>query len=287
MYIPKPSELNPYEQKRKSRRRTYSRKNVYSIGGALLLLAALLLIAAQQHRNGVAVTASSDKLQHDFEQLWNWTDQVLDGGARGSSWTMRWDVPKLSAEKQAAMTTALFRDSKGQTLDKLSKNDGATLIGETGGEFGVEGSLTLQVTEKTEEGAILFVLLETKENTTVTERSLEQWASRVSSTISEIEPDFAVKIKVHGFTEHENATQELKRLSLGQELERYDDDGTVSLTMNSAKLLSSEGLDFGRRANLQIAAHDYTENDLTEMTIGVPFITGDFSDVHQTGENGK
>lgn len=286
MYVPKNSMLQLGSKERASganrpgmrpggpgaRKGGRNRAAILAVSLLLVVLAAAAVLQAQ----GEGKAGRPAALLHDLERLWTWCGQVMEGGSEQAEWTIRWDwtSPGHAGEAMDEAAGLLLRDAKGGPLDKLVTNDGKSASSEWPGGAAV---LSVHAAEEYSTGTGMFALLTIKANSGTTLKEAEETAKLVSSRIRETAPSFKAGIKARGYAEPSAAAQ-LERLSLGRVLERYDENGTVSVTLASDLLQSSQSLDSTRTANLQIASHLHTEREgQAELTVGVPLLSGDFA----------
>lgn len=243
----------------------------------LLVLAALLLSKANT-RNEVA----SNHLEHDLSQLWGWSDEILVGGAADTDWHLRWRVSVSDTAEFERLSEDLFATRDGEPAPKTVLNGGSSVQGEWRAG---QGLLSLHLVEETDKGAELLVMLDRSGDGNARLTQLISAAKEISNVVSGIgATSVETGIKAHGFASGPEAAGKLERLSQARLLEEYRDKGTVSYTYRSAILQASQSIGGGRNANIQIALHQNTERTETEITLGVPLITGEFGESMSASE---
>ncbi len=280
MYIPRNSLLNlerePSAKPNARRRRTSPYRGKYSMAGAAILLVALLLAAALLQKSAPQSEPLSAKpLLQDLDQLWDWNEQLLTGGSASADWSIRWDGILTDGQSLSGLSDELFADAEGNPTDKQVSQGGKSIAGAYPGVW--EGRLALHESERTTKGTAFVVLLQTANGAGAGSREqLREAARTVASVLGQHASEGKATIKSHGFSRMKDAGDELARITMGRVMEQYEDGETRSITLSTDKLLSEQPLDQYRYANLQLSEHRNTENGRTELTIGIPLLTGEF-----------
>ncbi|MBH5317560.1 hypothetical protein I6N90_06980 [Paenibacillus sp. GSMTC-2017] len=272
MYIPKNSQFNPAGTSTTSDKPA-QKKKLYSIAIAFGVLAITLIAGIMISKAESESELAIKIVPNDLEQLWKWSDEVLVEGAGTAEWTLRWDFTTTSKTALKELTASLFQEENGDIPNKLITNEGKTVRGEV---ERLGGLLSIHAPDETEQSNQLFVLLESS-NATRTLQQLLSSAALIGDELIKVTSHANTSMKVHGFARSQEVVKEMERLSLGRVVEEYKDKGTWSVTLDSSSLLSSQPLGSDRYANLQVAAHEHTERKMTELTMGIPLITGDFA----------
>ncbi|MDQ6423374.1 YwmB family TATA-box binding protein [Paenibacillus sp. LHD-117] len=284
MYVPRKSLLNlENDNVAKPKRKPPSPfKKKHGVAGASALLIVLLLIALLLNKSDPQNQApDAEKDSHDLNQLWTWSHSLLAGGAEAADWMIRWDAVLQPDSSFSQLAAKLYANEKGEATEKFVTNEGKTIKGPFPATW--DGSLSMHETETTDQGVAVIVLLETDQGIVSKEELLESTES-IAAILAQHSSDWKITLKSYGFAKSADAAKELERITMGRVMEQYEDGGTRSVTLLTDKLLASQSLDGYRHANLQVAEHRNTENDRMEVTIGVPLITGDFSDVDAGAE---
>ena len=261
-----------------------SSKQLISVSGALVLLLLLIAAALIMDESNTPESAQSG-MSHDLDQLWQWTDASMTGGAEASDWHLRWRFETEDAAAFDELVAILFRDDEGREIGKTVSNGGRSIQGEVPAYGGA--TISVHRAEQTEEKTVLMVQLDRKGGTGLMLRELQKSAHTVAEVLAAVSPNVQPGIKTHGYAETSEAGHLLERLSQGKEVDRYEDGGTSSVTLRSALLRLSQPIGQGQTANLQIAVHDNTELGKAEMTVGIPLLTGEFGSVFgQSTEGG-
>ncbi|MDF2834521.1 MAG: TATA-box binding protein [Paenibacillus sp.] len=278
MYIPRNSLLNLERNSAanpSSRRRRHSpHRGKFSMAAAAILLVALLLAAALLQKSGPESEPLSAKpLLQDMDQLWEWNEQLLAGGSEEADWSVRWDGILTGDQSLTGLSRELFADAEGKSTDKQVSQGGKSIAGSYPGDWG--GRLALHETERTAKGTAVVVLLE-NEDGAVSRAQLREAVQTIAAVLAQHTSEAKATIKSHGYSRMPGAGSELARIAMGRVLEQYEDGDTRSVTLSTDKLLAEQPLDKYRYANLQLSEHRNTENGRTELTIGIPLLTGEF-----------
>ncbi|GKU76077.1 hypothetical protein [Paenibacillus sp. L3-i20] len=272
MYIPENSHFN-LGGATKIGRKPSPKKKIYSLVIGFVVLVVMLITALLLSKAESEAKLANISVPYDLEQLWGWSDEVLEAGAGSAEWTLRWDVTTTSKSAFKELTANLFKEENGDMTNKVITNGGKSIRGEVSRLGGI---LSIHIPEEAGGVDHLLVMLEASSGDGSLQKLLAS-AAIIGEELALVSSYTDTSMKVHGFAKSKDAVKQLERLSLGKVVEDYEDGGTWSVTLNSSKLLSSQSLDNKRSANLQISAHDHTERKMTELTIGIPLITGDFS----------
>ncbi|MGO4543650.1 YwmB family TATA-box binding protein [Paenibacillus sp. 2TAB23] len=245
--------------------------------GVLLALAVISVCAIwaiwQAGHAPKETTSAEQLLQHDLKALWEWSDDQVKGGSDGASWSIRWDVTGKAGSMQE-LVLQLFTEEKGEAVDKVVGNEGKTVSGLVA-KYG--GKVSLHLIQKDDQSEQLMVLLETAGTASIERESLLQKSADISSKIALISPAFTSSMKVQGYTKHDQTIQRMTRLTDAKTIDRYEDAGTISETFYTRMLHSVIPVENGKSANFQVALHKDTDTGNTELTIGIPVITGEYS----------
>ncbi|WP_053374362.1 YwmB family TATA-box binding protein [Paenibacillus sp. FJAT-27812] len=270
MYIPAKSV--PKKQRLTAKQRAKQTK-----AGILLALLVILISASwaiwQADRAPRDTTSAEQVLQHDLKALWEWSDDQLRSGSQGASWSIRWNATsKVGSMKELVQN--LFVDEKGIASDKIEQNEGKTV---TGALPKYSGKLTISLVKSDSRNEELMVVLETGASQPLDPKKLLQATADISGQLVLFSPAFTSSMKVQGYTDHEQTIQRLTRLTDARSVDRYEDRGTISETFYTRMLHSAIVVENGKSANFQIALHKDTNSDNTELAIGIPVITGEYS----------
>ncbi|WP_171056184.1 YwmB family TATA-box binding protein [Paenibacillus sinopodophylli] len=241
---------------------------------ALLVITACAIWAIWQADRAPGETTPSEQLlQHDLKALWEWSDDQLKSGSSGAAWSIRWNVTgKVGTMRE--LVDKLFIEEQGEVVNKVVRNEGKTVSG-TVNKYG--GNIAVHIVQNGNQSEQLMILLETTPNASLQRNSLLQQSADISSQIALISPAFTSSMKVQGYAKHEHTLLRLSRLTDAKAVDRYEDTGTISETLYTPMLHSVIAVENGKSANLQVALHKDTDTDNTELTIGIPVITGEYS----------
>ncbi|WP_182914176.1 YwmB family TATA-box binding protein [Paenibacillus sp. 1011MAR3C5] len=283
MYIPEKSALHlGTASSAQAAKRKPARKNrFFGMAGAFVLLTILILLALLLSKSDTQNQPAINQLSHDLSKLWGWADETMQGGASTADWHLRWQVDVAVPGDYERLAELLFVDPDGKPTERKVLNEGKTMQGRWLGQGGV---LSLHMVEETESGARLMVMLDRDADSDARLNELVADVKGIAGRIGQISQHVTGSVKSHGFVSSPEMASRLERLSQGKALEEYQDRGTRSTTYSSALLQTSQPIGRGRTANLQIAVHEHTEMQSTELTIGVPLITGEFGAVEAAEE---
>jgi hypothetical protein len=245
--------------------------------GIMLALLVLLVSASwamwQADRAPRDKTSAEQMLQHDLQSLWEWSDAQLISGSEGARWSIRWNVTGKAGSMQE-LVQKLFVDEKGNASNKVEHNEGKTT---TGAFPAFGGNLSISLVKADSRSEELMVLLETSGSQPIEQQLLLQATVDISEQLALLSPAFTSSMKVQGHALHEQTIQRLTRLTDAKSVDRYEDGGTISETFYTRMLRSAIDVENGKSANFQIALHRDTNSENTELTIGIPVITGEYS----------
>ncbi|MFF2889089.1 YwmB family TATA-box binding protein [Paenibacillus sp. NPDC057967] len=286
MYIPEKSALHlgAGSSAQAAKRRPARKNRFFGMAGALVLLTVLILLALLLSKSDTQNESAINQLSHDLTKLWGWADETMQGGSSAADWHLRWQVEVAGEGDYERLADLLFADSDGKPSDRNVLNEGKTMQGQWSGQGGM---LSLHKVEETESGARLLVMLDRDADSDVRLNALLADAKGIAGRIGQVSLAATASVKSHGFVSSPEMASRLERLSQGKALEEYRDRGTQSTTYSSALLQTSKPIGKGRTANLQIAVHEHTEKRMTELTLGVPLITGEFGAVESVEEAEK
>ncbi|MEV5026315.1 YwmB family TATA-box binding protein [Paenibacillus sp. LPE1-1-1.1] len=270
MYIP--NKAMPAQHRMSAKQRAKRTKV-----GIILALTVISVCAAwalwQADRAPRETTPAEQQLQHDLQALWTWSDDELKSGSEGADWAIRWNVTgKAGTMKEVVQQ--LFTEAGGTAISKVVQNEGKTVSGKMA-QYG--GSLSIHLVQTDEQTEQVMVLLDTTLSPLIQKKTLMDAASDISAKLALISPAFTSSMKVQGYTKQKQAIQRLTRMAEAKSVDRYEDAGTISETYYTRLLRMSVAVENGKSANLQVALHKETNSENTELTIGIPVITGEYS----------
>jgi len=275
MYIPEKSALplGAASSAQSAKRRPARPNRFFGMAGAFVLLAILVLLALLLSKSDTQNESAINGLSHDLSKLWGWADETMQGGAAAADWHLRWQVEAAGSAEYDRLADLLFVDAEGRPTARSVTNQGKSIQGSWSGQ---ESMLSLHLVEESASGVRLLVMLDRDAESEARLKTLLADAKGIAERIGQVSQHATASVKSHGFVPGPETAQRLERLSQGKALEAYRDRGTQSTTYSSALLQTSQAIGRGRTANLQIAVHENTENQMTELTLGVPLITGEF-----------
>jgi len=249
------------------------KRNLRAVVLALFVIAAASAWAVWQTGHEEKLGREAQQLLHDAELLWTWSDAELKDGASAAEWTVRWSA-FIEPDKAQPLIISLFTDNEGKPQDKLMKDNGRTVEGSLA-DYG--GQLTVHSVGTGGKGEELMIIYTAPAKTIDHKAHLIATLQEVSLKLSKAGSSFSGSMKVHGLTAGSNAIRAFAAKSQSEEIDRYEDNGTISVTMFSPLLQQKIAANNGLRANLQVAAHQADEQSAETVTIGVPLITGDYT----------
>lgn len=270
MYIPpnaKTAKTNRFLPQR-------SKHSRYGIPLALFVVALGAAWALWQDQQAPGEQTRAELLvAHDLQALWSWSDKELIGGAEAADWTVRFDVTAKAGTFEE-LQQKLFTDEKGNSEDKLVENEGRTVTGKLP-VYG--GRISISRIEAEDNRERLMLLLEMSRKEQHDPGKVLEATAALSEQIAQLAPAFTSSMKVQGKTHNEQAIDDLAKLAQAGRVDQYRDGGTTSETFYTGKLYSAITAGGGKSANLQIAVHEDKNNGNTDLTIGIPVITGEYS----------
>ncbi|HTG68806.1 MAG TPA: YwmB family TATA-box binding protein [Candidatus Udaeobacter sp.] len=270
MYIPK--KMPPVSHRLSAKQRAKQTK-----AGVIAALIVILLSAAwamwQADRAPRDAAPAEQMLQHDLQELWLWSDNLMKSGSKGAEWTIRWNVTgKDGAMKE--LVQKLFTDEQGKAINNLEQNEGKTV---SGAIPAYSGRISINLVQTDGQREQLMVLLEASGLQLLNKNVLFKATADISEQIAFISPAFTSSLKVQGYTGHDQTINRMVKLTNARSVDRYEDGGTISETFFTRMLHSAIFVENGKSANFQIALHKETNSNNTELTIGIPVISGEYS----------
>lgn len=283
MYIPEKSALplSAASSAQYAKRRKARPSRFFGMAGAFVLLAILILLALLLSKSDTQNESGINGLAHDLSKLWGWAEETMQGGASAADWHLRWQVEAAGSGDYERLADLLFVDAGGRPTARSVTNEGKSMQGSWTEQ---ESKLSLHLVEESASGVRLLVMLDRAAESEGQLKTLLADAKGIADRIGQVSQHATASVKSHGSVLGPETAQRLERLSQGKALEAYRDRGTQSTTYSSALLQTSQAIGRGRTANLQIAVHENTETRLTELTLGVPLITGEFGAVEAVQE---
>ncbi|RAP76966.1 YwmB family TATA-box binding protein [Paenibacillus montanisoli] len=239
-----------------------------------IIIAALILLAAgcwtvYAGKTKSSNTAAGERLLHDFEAVYAWSGSEYIGGAEGAHWSFRWDgrADRKEAEQLAAslgftLSSGLDED---EPVDIMAANDAERMklwIHSRSDAFDPAGAKPYE----------LILLLDLGAGSARSE--MEEALGRIGRAAEDL--DIRAGFTVRGAPIREGGAARLAEAASAQEVEAYDDGHTQSLTYFS-KLLQSSVQSGDAKVNLQLAESAGAGGESSELIIGVPLITGDYT----------
>ncbi|AZN43172.1 YwmB family TATA-box binding protein [Paenibacillus albus] len=251
----------------------YRRQSQGGILAVVLLLLSLVTWTLWHNRH-VPVTSSGDlAVSHDFEQVWKWSNTSYVGGAGMAHWSFRWDggakaegIERLAAALGFTLATGLNGDAP---VDITATNDTDRL------KLWVRSKPVGQLGDTADKPYELVLLLDTVRGTD--DKKIADEVKKVENAAIAAGLLLQGGFTVRGEMVQANAPDRIAAAAGAAELEAYDDSHTSSLTYYSESLQS--GVQSGAaKVNLQIAGALTTGQAARELIIGVPLITGDYTE---------
>jgi hypothetical protein len=257
-------------------------------GRSGILIAFLVIVIAAwwtigNKRENSVKELSNSILFSDLSTVWNWCEDELVGGSQQSRWSFRWDGQGLRA-------------NGGQLANKLGialkKTDNQTLQGEADMENGrIKISLWIHVQTGSKlqplsesgldpsrgNGAPVqaVILMKPQKGSGLTE--IISAASHVQQAAAAASFTFAGSFAVRGEPVKEAAAGRIADIAHAKRQEVYDDGQTDSVTYFTPELKTTVKSG-SNSVNLQIAEVRATGGGRQQIIIGIPLITGDYTD---------
>lgn len=248
-----------------------------------------------------AGTSEASPLLHDFNQIWSWSDGVLEGGAQGGSWSFRWDgsstygdIARIASQFNIALEEeqgqvfrgeqeggdGLYKLTLWAKLHKTGALDGAGNAGKTGEADDAESTDNAN-SENSANRAIADVVLLLNVREGAPYRQLADSVDKADKTVARYAQGYKGSFAVRGYSGLDGESPSVRIAGLAQAAERelYEDGGTRSGAYYSAQLESAV-YSGNHKINLQIAERMPPTAARHELVIGVPLITGDYSGGH-------
>ncbi|SFF08340.1 TATA-box binding [Paenibacillus algorifonticola] len=252
------AKLNRYTEPDKIKRRS----RIGVLAAALVLMFGAVWALVNQDKLTTAGQAEGSLLQHDVKQMWSWSDGLLESGAPGAGWTLRW----YASGEAAKLREQLFPRYEGDAEGELS-----TLLPELGGK------LSMSVTATAGQGKQQMLLLFSPEQSKQADQhKLLSVIKHIESAMRRTNISYDGGITIRGLTEYNNVAERLAQLAAAEQVDRYDDAGTVSESFFTGGLKMSVRTG-DKEANMQVAVHKGTDTGKLEVVIGIPLISGDYS----------
>lgn len=249
------------------------KRSLYAIVLALFIIVASAFWAVRQEGQAEPTVRETEQLLHDAELLWKWSDTELKNGAAAAEWTVRWNTFAPPGQAKV-LASRLFIDAEGKPLDKLVVDNGRTISGIMSSNGGGLAIHTVGTSGKLEE---LMFIYTTPQNTKGNKTQLMDAIKAISAELSTLDSKFTSSLRVHGLAAGVNVLRAFETQSQSEEVDRYEEGGTVSVTMYTPLLRHRIATKDGMRANVQLATHQANESSSRMLTIGIPIITGDYT----------
>ncbi|WP_338552732.1 YwmB family TATA-box binding protein [Paenibacillus sp. KS-LC4] len=252
------TKLSRYTEQEKIKRRS----RIGVLAAAMVLIFGAIWALVNQDKLTTEGQAEGSLLQHDMKQIWSWSDGLLESGASGAGWTLRW----YASGEASKLREQLFPRYEGDAEGELS-----ILLPEFGGK------LSLSVTASAGEGQQqMLVLFSPESSKQADQRKLLSAIDHIESAMRRTNISYDGGITIRGLTEYNNVAERLAQLAAAQAVDRYDDAGTVSESFFTGGLKASVNTG-GKEANMQVAVHKGTDTGELAVVIGIPLISGDYS----------
>ncbi|QYR20707.1 YwmB family TATA-box binding protein [Paenibacillus sp. sptzw28] len=256
-------------------------------GRSGILIALLIIVTAAwwtmgNKRENSVKELSQSMLLSDLSTVWHWCEDELVGGSRQSRWSFRWDGQGMQ------VNTGVLANKLGIAL---KQTDNETLQGEADMENGrVKISLWIHVQagskqqpakESTEPSrgngtpVQAVILMKPQDGTDLTE--ITAAASHVQQAVSAADFTFAGSFAVRGEPAKAAAASRIADMAHAKRQEVYNDGQTDSVTYFTPELKTAVKSG-SNSVNLQMAEIRATGGGRRQIVIGVPLITGDYTD---------
>lgn len=269
--------LAPQSKKRKKQTKV-SRWTLYltisTIIGLMLFAWIEEKSVAEQHVDTSVLT--------DFNQLWQWSNQVLEQGSENGEWSFRWDA-SLTKEGLDALSVQLFTNANGEPTPKNIRKNGTSIDGAglLGGSY-----IQIHVTQPDQQKQAATILLQIEKNSSLQLTSIKSYLQKIHASVNEQDAQATIAMKVFGEAINEGNLKTVQQLALAQIVEQYEDNGTESSTLYTNLLRSFIWLNGEKMANLQMSEHRSTIDQKVTVTLGTPLISGEFGEsVHNDANN--
>lgn len=254
---------------------TSKKKNTskFKVFVSLIILMLLLLFAWLQESMG-AEKVQAQPYMTDVEHLWEWSEHIYTDGAASGAWYFRWDAV-FSVGGLDRLANALFVDHKGVAIPKIVRQSGDIIEG----EGKIDGSnVIISRVESRENDEAIVILLNLDHHAIASSEQLQAAVEEIAALIKEEDYNAQFSMKVIGEAEQKDAMNDMLKLTVGQLIEQYEDEGTVSKTIFTPQLNNYIWLNEERMANMQISVHEHSQTKINTITLGVPLISGEFGE---------
>ncbi|QAY66811.1 YwmB family TATA-box binding protein [Paenibacillus protaetiae] len=241
-----------------------------------LLLGGIWAVSQSDAESGRSASFHQDDLANDTNQLWRWADSSYKGGSAAAEWTIRWDIGNPAGQLTLEETVKQFTANNEQNQGKLIADEG-DYITISIDEFG--GTLTMHELPKQEQqpAGSRFLLLFQPDEGKAAVSSILAIEQKIKAWLKEEGASYKASLSAKGVAAGRESAEKLAKAAGAKPVERYEDDGTSSVSYWSPKLHSSVKVGKGKDANLQLAIHQQTDSKDWFLTAGSPLITGDYS----------
>ncbi|MFX3632299.1 MAG: YwmB family TATA-box binding protein [Candidatus Pristimantibacillus sp.] len=256
-----------------SNKKNHSRRKLTGVLIAILILVigAIWAIGNKEQMRDIHTNpAGKSILQHDLDVLWEWNDTVYAGGSSEAEWSLRWDVRGSGASLEQLSKT-LFNDGKDNDMGRIIAN-GADQLNKELPQYG--GMLSIHRIPSSQQ-SVVMLLFQSRGSTE--KLKLLALIAMIEDNLKGGDTSFNGGITVRGYSVYNNAAERVASLADAQIVDVYEDDGTISETLNTERLYGAIQAGNGKKANLQIAVHQETDNGKVSLIIATPLITGDYT----------
>lgn len=261
--------FTPQSKKQKRAKKESGWKIVVSF----IIIFGLMLFAWVQEKS-TAEPGVEDNHISDFLQLWKWGDALLQDGSTSGEWSFRWDV-HLASSNIEVLSLIFFTDAKGELMPKNIRKNGLVINGK-GSLKGSQLQLNVIKEGNNEQDAIIFLQIEQGNRNEF--EQIKQYLTKIHNTLLEQDEKATFSMKVFGVANNKDSLKTLQQLSVGQLLDKYEDEGTKSNTLYTNMIHNNIWLINEKIANVQLSQHFSNFDNEKTVTIGIPLISGEFGE---------
>lgn len=277
IYMMTPSYDQP-NKKKQPKRKQNNKKQTSRLPWKLMLsmlLVIILMLTAWIQEKSISGNQADEATIQDLEQLMNWSQELMDGGAMNGQWSFRWDATLLNGTMEE-VADELFITPKGELLPRNIRQHGNAIDG----QWQLPGStIKLVRTEQDKIAEKVSIMLQVDSNELGKTSELKKYIQNLQRLLQSKDQNVQMNIKVFGQAKHKQALTDLKRLAVAQTIEEYADRGTNSVTFFSNQIKQYRWLSSGKMVNIQASLHKSSIDEQYTLTLGIPLISGEFGEI--------
>jgi len=275
MMTPSYDQSNKKKQlKRKQNNKKQPSRLPWKLMLSMMLVIVLMLTAWIQERSISGNQADHAAIQ-DLEQLFDWSEELMNGGAMAGQWSLRWDVTLLH-DVMGELADELFITPKGELLHRNVRENGNVIDGQW---LYPNSTIKLVRTEQDKIAEKVSIMLQVNSNELEKASELKKSIQSMHRLLQLKDQNVQMSIKVFGQAKHKQVLTDLKSLAVAQTIEEYADQGTKSVTFFSNRIKQYRWLSNGKMVNIQASLHKSSIDEQYTLTLGIPLISGEFGEI--------